>query len=339
MKIYYNEHFNCFLVPPMSISPSIEVPDSFNLTKRVNVKLGTKQKTDEDGNLLFIQDVFETKTQEVVTGYTETIKSSIDGVELSPVMIQVQKTDDEGNSLYYVVNDKGETEETTKVTDYPVMIQVHKTNVAGKPLYKYPTIKNVEEQVKVGEKEVTINTGRPVMVDVVVNKEVSILSNPEYFTIQEVLTIKYNDLVKQYGENILYTEFIDLSQVNSFTGNTGLGFVQIAPKTKLVFKPIKLKDDCNTIDLIDFKGDSRVIINIGERILKGNEIKLASNEKQMDVILVNNTNEYLNVSKVCISACYKEQTEKEKLEARITTIEDNQAQMQKALDDILLGGM
>lgn len=338
MKIYYDENFKCYLSAPSSVSPYVEVPDDFSITKNTEIKVGTRQKEDSEGNLLFLQDVFEIRTHEEVIGYTETLKSNLNGKPLDPVLIKVQKTDEDGNDIYYKVNDRGETEETIEVTDYPVMVEVHKTNSAGKLLYKNPTIQIVEEKVKTGEKEVTENTGRPVMEDILKEVEVTLSRDPSYFTVQEVLTKKYEEMTKKYGNNILYTEFIDLSSVESFNGNTGLGFVQLAPKSKLKFKTLTLDTECNAIDLLDFIGDSRIEISIGGRTLKSTEVKLASNIRQMTVTLSNNTNEYLTVSKIAIVACFKEQTKEEKLEARLTTIEENQAHMQSVLDEILLGG-
>ena len=338
MKIYYDSAFKCYLSPVTSVTPFIEVPEDFKLSKTIEFKLGSKQKLNEQGEPLFIEDVYETKTHEVVTGFSETIKSNIDGVDLEPVLVEVQKTDDDGNNLYYKVNDRGETEETLEETEYPVIVKVHKTNNMGKPLYKKPIVEIQEEQVKTGEREVTTNTGRPVMVDVVEDREVSIFNDPQEFTIQEVLKVKFDLLEAEYGSNIFYTECIDLDKIDSFNGNTGLGSVQIAPKSKLRFKTLTLKSECNTISLIDFRGDSRITMQVGGRSLNNTEVKLATNIKQMTITLVNNTEEYLEFNKLLLVASFKEQTQEEKLEARLTTIEENQARMQSVLDEMLLGG-
>ena len=338
MKVFYDESFKCYLSAPSSISPYIEVPEDFSLTKSTEIKVGTKQKADSEGNPLFLRDVYEIRTHEEIVGYTETIKPNVDGKPLDPVYIKVQKTDEEGNDIYYKVNDRGETEETTEVTDYPVMVEVHKTNSAGKKLYKNPVVQLVEERVKTGEEEVTIDTGRPVIVDILKEIEVSLLTDPQYFTVQEVLKSKYKYMTDKYGNNILYTEFLDLNNVESFNGNTGLGFVQLAPKSKLKFKTLSLDTECNAIDLLDFIGDSYIEISVGGRILKSAEVKLVNNIRQMTITLANNTSEYLTIHKLAIVASFKEQTQEEKLEARLTTIEENQARMQSVLDEMLLGG-
>ena len=67
-------------------------------------------------------------------------------------------------------------------------------------------------------------------------------------------------------------------------------------------------------------------------------IELVEEVNQLVVSLSNNTNDYLIVSKLAILATYKEQTDKEKLEAKLASLEENQARMQSVLDDILLGG-
>lgn len=341
MQVFYNEKFKCYLSPLMSTSPFVEVPEGFNMTKNTKIKVGTRQKEDSNGNLLFIKDIFETRTHEKVIGYTETLKSNINGKPLEPVLIKVQKTDDDGNYVYYKVNDMGGTDETLEETEYPVMIEVHKTNSAGRFLYKNPTIQIIEEEVKTGEEEVTEDTGRPVMEDILKEIEVTLRNDSIYFTIQEIIANKYEDMLKKYNNNIIYKEFIDLNDVSLFKGNTGLGFVQMSPKSKIKFKTIAIEGKCNAIKLLEFLGDSRIEISVGGRILKGEEIRLKDNNnlKQMTLTLSNNTDDYLTINRIAVLAYFKEPTKEEKLTARLNSIESTMTQMQSAIDEVILGVM
>ena len=338
MKIYYDSTFKCTFSPNLSITPYILVEDGFNLTKSVKVKVGERQKVNEEGQPLYLKDVFRTEKIENIVGYEESTKSTFNDKPLEPIMLEVQKTDEHGNNLFYKISDEGEKVETTEETEEPVMIQVHKTNSIGKPLYHKPIIEITTKEVKTGEEEVVEVTFKPSMEDILEDKEVTLLTNPEYFTAQEVLKSKKEHMVEKYGENVLYEELLDLEQVASFTGNTGLGKVELAPRTKLKFKVSNFTSECNELVLLSFEGDSRIKIMAGNRQLKSEVTKLPAPINQVTYTLNNDTNEYLEVSKIAIQAKFAELTEQEKLDARLTAIEENQARMQSVLDEMLLGG-
>ena len=337
-KIYYDSSFDCTFSPNLSITPYILVEDDFNLIKTIEVKIGERQKVNDRGQLLYLKDVFKTEKVENIIGYEESTKSTFNDKPLEPIMLEVQKTDEHGNNLYYKLSEEGEKVETTEETEEPVIVQVHKTNSIGKPLYHKPIIEVTTKEVKTGEEEVVEITLKPSIEDIMENQEVSVMLNPEYFKAQEVLKAKKEYMSKKYGENVFYEELLDLEQVASFTGNTGLGKVELAPRTKLKFKVSNFTSECNELVLLAFEGDSRIKIMAGNRQLKSEVTKLPAPINQVTYILNNDTNEYLEVSKIAIQAKFAELTEQEKLDARLTAIEENQARMQSVLDEMLLGG-
>ena len=339
MKIYYDFNKRCAITPPTSVSPFVLVEDDFQLTKVVNVLVGTRQKVNEVGLPLYLKDIMKTEILQVVTGYTETTKSTLDGKDLEPIMIEIQKTDDDDNNLYYTTDEEGNQVETTEVTDNPVMIEVHKTNSAGKELYKKPIIQEVPNVVKVGEQETTEITNNPIMEEVREDKEFNLTENPEYFTITEVLTEKTKRLSEKLGNDFLYSEFIDNSNVDSYTGNTGLGMIQLAPKSKLKFKAVKLDKGCNIIKILEYKAQEGLVLTANGRTLKEDTTELTKDITELNCVINNPTDKYLEVNKVLLSLEVKELTKEEKLEARFATLEDKIEDMQSAINDILLGGM
>lgn len=342
MKIYYDSSLTCTLNPLTSTAPFTEVSEDFKLTKNVDVVVGHKQKEDPEGNPLYLKDVFSEREIKEVVGYDDTTrKTDSEGQPLEPLMITVQKENEDCEKLYYetVEDEEGFRKvETTKVTEEPVMIETQKVTPSGKPVYKLPIIQTRIIKEKTGEEEVTEVTSKPAMEDILEEREVSIFTEPHLFKITEVIQAKVEFVKKEKGNDLFYEEFITTDNIQKFQGNTGLGFIQLAPKSKLIFKPLSLSTNCNTIELLDFKGDKNIEISVGRRLLKEPVIELVEEVNQLVVSLSNNTNDYLVVSKLAILATYKEQTDKEKLEAKLASLEENQARMQSVLDDILLGG-
>lgn len=345
MKIYYDSNLVCTLNPLISTSPYIEVDDSFNLTKTVSVIIGQRQKENSQGFPLFIKDIFSEREVKEVVGYSDTTKKvDSDGNPLEPLIILVQKENDDCEKLYYKTvecNGGFSKIETTEETDEPVMIEAQKVTPSGRPVYKLPIIRTSIIRDKVGEEEVTEDTGKVALENILEEKEVNLANNPSCFTIQEVIAKKYEDMLKEYGKNIIYKEFIDLNDVSLFSGNTGLGFVQMSPKSKIKFKTIAIEGKCNAIKLLEFLGDSRIEVSVGGRILKGEEIRLKDNNnlKQMTLTLSNNTDDYLTINRIAVLAYFKEPTKEEKLTARLNNIESTMTQMQSAIDEVILGVM
>lgn len=339
MKIYYDFNKKCAMTPPTSVSPFVTVEDDFQLVKIVNVQVGIRQKTNEKGEPLYLKEIFEDKKVEVVTGYTETTKSIIGDQKLEPIMIEVQKTDDDGNNLYYKLDEEGSKVETTEITEDPVMIEAQKTNSIGKGLYKKPIIEESTTQVKTGEEEVTEVTKNPIIEDVFEDKEFKLTENPKYFLIDEVLAKKTEELTKKLGTDYLYSEFLNNQNIDSYTGNTGLGMIQLAPKTKLKFKPVKLSKGCNIIKILEYRAEEGIILTANGRTLKEDITELSSDITSLNCVVNNPTDKYLEINSVLLAVETKELTREEKLEARFSTLEDKIEDMQSALNDLLLGGM
>ena len=337
MKVYYNSDLICALVPHTSLTPFTEVKDDFNLTKTVEEIVGQKQKENPEGELLYIKDIFEEKEVKEVVGFNDTTrKVDSEGQPLEPLMITVQKENEDCDKLYYKIEETEDGQqkmvETTEVTDEPVMIEIQKVTPSGKPVYKLPIVETKTIREKIREEEVTEVTDKPAMEDVRKEREVSILKEPELFNINEVIEAKVKSLKEELGENIFYDEIINLDNIEGFQGNTGLGAIVLAPNSKFNFKTITLSGSCNLIRVIDFKGDDRLKLYAGKSLITNEETKLGTPIKQVTYSVINPTDEYLELNTVAILASQRELTDIEKLQAQVSD-------MQLAINDLILGGM
>lgn len=168
MKVLINKQTNLvdgINSPSTPFNFTIDLDDSLNPTKTIEVQEGQIQKTNEEGQPLYRYEVYRTETKEVVVGQDEVLENT--GV---PVIIVVQKTDEQGNKLYL---EPLYEDETNEIVDYvevtqsqdengnanePIFIEVHKTSVKGKPLYYKDVIKVVEERVLDHIEETTEDT-------------------------------------------------------------------------------------------------------------------------------------------------------------------------------------
>lgn len=150
--------------PSTPFNYSIAVEDNFSLTKTVEVQEGEKQKTNEEGEPLYLHEIYRTETKEVITGQEEVLEDT--GV---PVLVVVQKTDEQGNKLYLesLYNEENQIVDYVEVTNEfnkdgvpnePIYEEVHKKSVKGKPLFYKDIIKVVEEKILDHVEETTEHT-------------------------------------------------------------------------------------------------------------------------------------------------------------------------------------
>ena len=133
MQTFYFNRQTLLGEPKTPISLEVITEDSFNMSKEVDEVDKIVQKEDEDGNLVYLKEVYNITTEEKVVGYDETLNET----EL-PCMISVQETDEEGNKLYTenIYDDEGEVIDTMTTTkpinetgelNTPIMKEVQKT--------------------------------------------------------------------------------------------------------------------------------------------------------------------------------------------------------------------
>ena len=150
--------------PSTPFNFSIDLDDSLNPTKTIEVQEGEIQKTNELGQPLYKYEVYRTETKEVIVGQDEVLENT--GV---PVIIVVQKTDEQGNKLYLepLYDEAGEVVDYVEVIqpkseagldNEPIFIEVQKQSVKGKPLYYKDIIKVIEEKVLDHVEETTEDT-------------------------------------------------------------------------------------------------------------------------------------------------------------------------------------
>lgn len=151
-------------IPLTPFNYVIDIDDSLNPSKEMEVQEGDKHKTNKEGKVLYEHKVYKTVTEELIVGKEEVTEETE-----NPVLIVVQKTDEEGKELYLESVYDEETEELVDCIEVvnafskkgfrnePIFIEVHKTNEEGEFLYYKDKIEIVEKEVLDYIEEVTEN--------------------------------------------------------------------------------------------------------------------------------------------------------------------------------------
>lgn len=139
----------------------LQVSDNLSLSKSIKEYDKDVQKTDENGELLYLQNNYETIVREDIAGYEETIK-----VTDTPVMEHVQKVNNNNQYLYLetVYSEEGEISNIIEtinaysesgVQNQPIMVDQQKKSPHGDLLYLTPILNRWKEEVLVSTQETT----------------------------------------------------------------------------------------------------------------------------------------------------------------------------------------
>lgn len=305
MNILINKINN--IVEGVNISPtpfnySIDVEDNFTLTKTIEEQEGEKQKVNEQEKPLYLKEVYKTETKEVVIGQDETID-----VTDKPIMLKVQKQDEEGNKLYLeaIVDENGQqvdsfetinSEDDFGNINEPIMIEVPKLSTSGKPLYLKDIIEIVPYQVLDHVEEVTENEDNyePIMIPNMVNNTYTLKEHPNKFSVLDILEAKYQkvleDSQKDYiiADMFLNEEDLDLEDPNH-SANTGVAHLQLLPNGQAKTKSITLEAPTTNFEILEFKCDEGVEIYLSGKKFVDGKLTLASPISNCTIKFVNNT--------------------------------------------------
>lgn len=294
------------------MSLEVHVNDNFDLNKEVPQVVGYEQKKDQDGNLLFYKDIYRTETETILIGYDETIKPNDD-----PILIKVHKTNEEGEKLYLeAIFEEGTQEivdhlETTRQYDEygnmnePIIEEVQKTSISGAPLYRIPRYTEVESSVFDHVEEVTEETDRPVLIPIYVSSTKNIFTDPELFTIEEVLNASLLDVLNSSSFDSLLTDsFITLDAVDTekTIANTGVGIMQLPVGGMLFTKSLKLEGKAQEFTLLNLEPlPEGVTVYLNTKKVVDNKVILASPVSSITLKFVNTLDKPVDLRCYCIA--------------------------------------
>lgn len=292
------------------ISLQVQVPNDFSITKEVDELDKLVQKENEDGEKIYLKEVFNIITEKIPKGYDETLE-----VTELPCIEIVQETDEDGNKLYveYIYNEEGKPVDTMITTkshnengeeNIPITKEVQKVSNNGNPLYLKPIFEIIEHKEFDHFEETTEETETPCMVEVFKKVTKEINTNPESFTINEALAKVYLNMVdnSQY-DYIVADMFIseeDLDLEKSYA-NTGVGVLQLPPKGYVVTKPIPLEQSSNTFKVVYLDPlPEGISMYINTKKVVNGEVTLANATSKLTIKFSNTTNKYLDIKSYTI---------------------------------------
>lgn len=94
----------------------VDLDDSLNPTKTIEVQEGEIQKVDENSQPLYAKKIYKTITKEILIGTEKTTE-----ITENPIMVRVQKTNEDGFKLYSQIvfdEENNPTEETVETTSF-----------------------------------------------------------------------------------------------------------------------------------------------------------------------------------------------------------------------------
>lgn len=305
MKTLYFNRLTLLGESKTPISLDVQVPDGFTLTKEVDEVDKIVQKENEEGEKIYLKEVFNITTEEKLIGYDETIEET-----KLPCIEIVQKTDEEGNKLYveYIYNDEGEPVDSMTTTkshnengeaNVPITQEAQKVSDSGNLIYLKPIIEVIEHKEFDHYEETTEVTEKPCMVEVFKKVPKEINANPEVFNMTEVLAEIYLKLVDntQY-DYIIADRFLnedDLDLEKSFA-NTGVGILQLPPKGYAVTKSIPLDQPSKTFKVVNLDSiPEGISMYINTKKVVDGEVTLANNTSKLTIKFANTTEKYLDI--------------------------------------------
>lgn len=307
--LYFNRH-TLLGESKTPISLQVQVPQGFTLTKEVDELDKIVQKENENGEKIYLKEVFNITTEEVIKGYDETLTETD-----KPCIETVHDTDSDGNKLYTenIYDEEGKVVDTMTTTkshnedgeeNTPITKEVQKISNNGNLIYLKPIIEVVEHKEFDHFEEVVEETETPCMIEVFkkVNKEVN--ANPEAFTITEVLSEVYLNLVDNSQYDYIVADIFlnedDLDLEKSYA-NTGVGILQLPPKGYAVTKPIMLEQASKTFKVMELEPlPQGVSMYINTKKVVNGEVTLANATSKLTVKFANTTDNYLDVKSYTI---------------------------------------
>lgn len=245
-------------------SLEIEVSDDFNFTKVIERTEGKVQQKDQQGNKLYKKPILtENFEPKIING-----EKDYEAVTTPKIPKRFEEVKDEGGNVTKVPF----THPTTKVT-----YKVSQEDGSIKEITK--AVSEVSEYEEL----------EPLMVDKLIEEEISFIEQPREFTLQEVLAAKHQQALKNISKaNIIADIFLNEDDINladpNHSAHTGKAFVQLLPQGQVKLKAHSLTVLATDFEIIELKADPNVKLKINQ---------LASDK--IEIVFVNTSDEYQRV--------------------------------------------
>lgn len=166
--------------------------------------------------------------------------------------------------------------------------EVQKTNDDGQPLYLNSQGEEVTEPEEDGQQL------PPVMVPIIVQRTVTLLENPQAFTLDDVVQAKYRELMDSADQDHLIADVflgeadLDLTDPNH-NANTGVGICEILPLDQVKTKPIQLESPAQTFQLLELDADDGIEMYVAGQPFVNGVVTLAAPVESCTLKFVNTT--------------------------------------------------
>lgn len=298
-ELYFNaETLNG--TPTSDFSIILPVEDEFKLSKVINIPSGMIQKVNENGDKLYLKEIYRTEVGTSFVCNEETTE-----VTETPLMQLVQKTDSKGEVLFLeeieLENGDLDTFETTKplnelgLENEPVMIEVQKCTSNGTPIYLKTITEDYEYQVLDHTEETIEETDTPIMIPTFARSLVRLEENAEHFTYEEVVLAYEKYLSEKEGKEVHL--LININE-DSSVANTGLNILNLPSKGHVTFTRISLQEEATVIEIPDMQEELKYYVN--SKLISESSVELANPVKNVTVKVANPTDISVDVKPVKI---------------------------------------
>lgn len=202
----------------------------------------------------------------------------------------IQKTNENNQLLYKLDKDK-ETIDKITITKYKDKTIVNKVIDEKGGCHEENSIIQVPVEWVGNE---------PIMIPNMVDRHVKFLDNPNIFTLEDIITFKYRDILENSNyDYIIAQEFIE-QNINTkdehHTANIGVGFIQLLPKGQAKTESILLDEGVSTLELLLYEGNPEVELYVNDVKIQNNKVTLTSKTNNIIVTFKNPTDKALLIN-------------------------------------------
>jgi hypothetical protein len=280
----------------------------------------TQKVLDEEGNVVEELPLYKLP---VGFSFAEVLESErVETIFLQPVMISVQRANDEGKLLYLknITETREQIEETFEevafekeaiaweTQEIPNMVLVEEEidgfDEEGNSIkIKTGNMIEVQDGIKEIQVETDWNVYEPIMINNVITKVISLQDTPSEFTALEILEAKYGDALEKSDCNYLIADgLINCNDIdlNDIQANTGVNTLVLLPNGYAKTAEIVLEESCKLFKILELDVEEGVDVFVNDvKFVDGQAI--VSNELNKVVIkFVNTTDKFKSVNSYAI---------------------------------------
>lgn len=269
----------------------LSVEEDFTLDKIINIPTGKTQKLNENGEKIYLKEIYRKEKGQALVCYEETTE-----VTDLPLMETIQKTNVSGEFLYLELLEDGDSFETTKPVNElgeanePIFEEVQRKTLKGLPLYSKPIYEEYEYDVLDRTEETTEVTNIPVMIPTFTRSLVRLEKDIHLYTYEEVVKAYEKYLSEKTGKVVKL--LLNINKESS-TVNTGINILNLPVKGNVTFSRLTLEEEVDTIEIPDMQDELKYYVN--SKLLADSKVVLSSPVKNITVKVSNPTNVSIDV--------------------------------------------